>query len=67
MAMTATEREQGLRIDRSPYTTGFGVGATLVDELWLWPEFKLHHFRVSASPGGEPGRTTPTAWASVLG
>lgn len=34
-----------------PYTTGFGVGVTLVDELWLGIEFKTHRYEVNAPNG----------------
>ena len=47
---TQTERDQNLRV-YVPYTTGFGVGVTLVDELWLGVEFKTHRYEVNA-PGG---------------
>jgi len=29
-----------------PYSTGFGVGLTLIDELYVLADFKLHHFEV---------------------
>ena len=44
--MTAAERDAGLHIF-VPYTTGFGIGGTLVDELWLGVEFKAHRYEVS--------------------
>jgi hypothetical protein len=50
LTMTSTERQQGLHI-YLPYTTGFGVGVTLLDELWLGVEFKDHKYEVNA-PGG---------------
>jgi len=49
-SMTSTERAQDLRIV-VPYTTGFGAGVTLLDELWLGVEFKTHRYEVNA-PGG---------------
>ena len=49
-SMSQTERDQNLRV-YVPYTTGFGVGMTLVDELWLGVEFKTHRYEVNA-PGG---------------
>jgi hypothetical protein len=48
--LTPTERDENLHI-RVPFTTGFGVGVTLVDELWLGAEFKAHGYDVNA-PGG---------------
>jgi hypothetical protein len=50
LTMTPTERDQNLHIFM-PYTTGFGVGFTLVDELWLGVEFKTHRYDVNASGG----------------
>jgi len=44
LTMTGTEREQNLHI-HMPYTTGFGVGYTLLDELWLGVEFKTHRYQ----------------------
>jgi hypothetical protein len=49
-SMTSTERAQDLRIV-VPYTTGFGVGLTLLDELWLGVEFKTHRYEVNAPSG----------------
>jgi hypothetical protein len=49
--LTSAERDQNLDVD-VPYTTGFGVGATLVDELWVGVEFKTHRFNV-ADPSGD--------------
>jgi hypothetical protein len=50
LTMTPTERSENLHIFM-PYTTGFGVGLTLLDELWLGVEFKTHRYEVNA-PGG---------------
>ena len=49
-ALSRTERDQNLHVF-VPYTTGFGVGATLVDELWLGVEFKTHRYEVNAPNG----------------
>lgn len=49
--LTQAERDQNLDVD-VPYTTGFGVGATLIDELWVGVEFKTHRFNV-ADPSGD--------------
>jgi hypothetical protein len=49
--LTGAERDQNLDVD-VPYTTGFGVGATLIDELWVGLEFKTHRFNVS-DPSGD--------------
>jgi hypothetical protein len=48
--LSATESKQNLHL-YVPYTTGFGVGVTLLDELWLGVEFKDHKYEVNA-PGG---------------
>jgi hypothetical protein len=50
IGLTQTERDQHLHLF-VPYTTGFGVGFTILDELWLGVEFKTHHYEVNA-PGG---------------
>lgn len=39
------QRELGVRV-REPWTTGFGVGATLVDELYVMADFKVHRIEV---------------------
>jgi hypothetical protein len=49
-SLTGTERAQDLHI-YMPYTTGFGVGVTLLDELWLGVEFKTHRYEVNAPAG----------------
>jgi len=48
--LSRAEHNQGVHVF-VPYTTGFGFGATLVDELWLGVEFKSHRYEVNA-PGG---------------
>lgn len=48
LTMTQAERDQNLHVF-VPYTTGFGVGVTLVDELWLGVEFKTHRYEVSTA------------------
>jgi hypothetical protein len=50
LTMTSTERSENLHIFM-PYTTGFGVGLTIIDELWFGFEFKTHRYEVNA-PGG---------------
>ena len=35
-------RQEGGATLREPWTTGFGVGAVLVDELHLLVDFKVH-------------------------
>ena len=48
--LSSTERQQNLHV-YVPYTTGFGLGLTLLDELWLGVELKDHKYEVNA-PGG---------------
>src|SRR6185436_20839875 len=38
--------------------TGFGVGLTLLDELWLGVEFKAHRYEISTTTGDERKYTT---------
>jgi hypothetical protein len=65
LTMTGTEREQNLHI-HMPYTTGFGVGFTLLDELWLGAEFKTHRYEVNA-PGGPVSTYQTYSIGPVLG
>jgi hypothetical protein len=64
-SMTSTERDQNLHVF-VPYTTGFGVGLTLADELWLGVEFKTHRYEVSA-PGGPVAGYQTYSVGPVLG
>ena len=41
------QREAGVQV-REPWTTGFGVGVTLVDELYVMADVKVHGFEVDA-------------------
>lgn len=50
------ELDGGARM-RMPSTTGFGVGATLVDELYVLADFKLHDHEVSYRGETENYRT----------
>jgi hypothetical protein len=63
--LTQTERDENLHI-RVPFTTGFGVGVTLVDELWLGAEFKAHGYDVNA-PGGRTSSYQTYSIGPVLG
>jgi hypothetical protein len=58
-SMSQTERDQNLRVF-VPYTTGFGVGVTLVDE------FKTHRYEVNA-PGGPVSSYQTYSIGPVLG
>jgi len=64
-SMSQTERDQNLRVF-VPYTTGFGVGVTIVDELWLGVEFKTHRYEVNA-PGGPVSSYQTYSIGPVLG
>jgi hypothetical protein len=55
--MTSDERDAHLHM-YVPYTTGFGVGLTLLDELWLGVEFKAHRYEVSTATGDESKYST---------
>jgi hypothetical protein len=65
LSMTGAERQQNLHI-HMPYTTGFGVGFTLLDELWLGVEFKTHRYEVNA-PGGPVSSYQTYSIGPVLG
>ena len=65
LGMTGAERDAHLHM-YVPYTTGFGVGLTLLDELWLGVEFKAHRYEVSA-PGGDEIKYTTYSIGPVLG
>jgi hypothetical protein len=64
-SLTKTESQQNLHI-WVPFTTGFGVGYTLVDELWLGVEFKAHRYEVNA-PGGPVSAYQTYSIGPVLG
>lgn len=65
VGMTATERRQDLHL-YVPYTTGFGVGFTLMDELWVGVEFKTHRYEVNA-PNGPIARYQTYSVGPVVG
>jgi hypothetical protein len=64
-SMSGTERAQNLHIFM-PYTTGFGAGFTVLDELWLGVEFKTHRYDVNA-PGGAVASYQTYSIGPVLG
>ena len=49
-ALSSAERDAGTRV-RVPWTTGFGVGYRITENLHLLVEFKAHHYEVRASEG----------------
>jgi hypothetical protein len=57
LALSSEEQQQGVHV-YVPYTTGFGVGTTVLDELWLGVEFKTHRYEVSAPEGGSTAYQT---------
>jgi|GEM_PF-3108268 len=63
--LKSAERGQNLHIFL-PYTTGFGIGVTLLDELWLGVEFKDHKYQVNA-PGGPVASYNTYSIGPVLG
>ena len=48
LGLTSAEREAGARV-RVPWTTGFGVGYRITEDLLVLVEFKAHHFEVSGT------------------
>jgi hypothetical protein len=64
-SLTETEKAQNLHI-HVPYTTGAGVGFTLIDQLWLGVEVKAHRFDVNA-PGGSVSSYETYSVGPVLG
>ena len=65
VGLSSAERSEGVHV-YVPYTTGFGVGVTLVDELWLGVEFKTHRYDVNA-PGGPVASYQTYSVGPVLG
>lgn len=49
-ALTPAERRAGLRIV-APYSTGAGLGFTLLDELYVMADVKVHRFELYAGEG----------------
>jgi hypothetical protein len=58
------ERRAGLSL-RSPWSTGFGVGATIIDELYVLADFKVH--RYEARLGDDDARYTTISVGAELG
>jgi len=68
-ALSSAERDMGTRV-RVPWTTGFGVGYRVTENLHLLVEFKAHHYEVRDSGGSDTvGYTTfsigPGAFYSI--
>jgi hypothetical protein len=64
-SLSDAERAQKLHVV-VPYTTGFGVGFTILDELWLGVELKTHRYEVNA-PGGPVTRYQTYSVGPVVG
>ena len=60
---TAAEERAGLRVV-APFSTGLGVGFTLLDELYVMADFKVHRFELSAD-AGRAHYTTVTVGAEI--
>ena len=58
------QEELGVRV-RMPYTTGFGVGVSLIDELYVMADFKVHGFEVDT--GLDPARYTTITLGGEVG
>jgi hypothetical protein len=56
--LTSAERDAGAEV-RVPWTTGFGVGYRIIENLHVLIEFKAHHYEVSArDPAATASYTT---------
>lgn len=44
-SLPEAQRDAGVSVD-VPWTTGFGIGATLIDELYVMADFKAHRYEV---------------------
>jgi hypothetical protein len=65
IGLSSAERSQNLHVF-VPYTTGVGVGFTILDELWLGVEFKSHRYEVNA-PGGPTSSYQTYSVGPVIG
>jgi hypothetical protein len=65
LGLSGDERQKNLHVF-VPYTTGFGLGSTVLDELWLGVEFKTHRYEVSA-PNGPTASYQTYSIGPVLG
>jgi hypothetical protein len=57
LALTSAERDAGARV-RVPWTTGFGVGVRLTENLHLLVEAKAHRYEVSGRDANAQVRYT---------
>jgi len=61
---SAREQEADMTL-RMPWTTGGGIGAVLIDELWLLADLKVHRFE--AAVGVEQSAYTTVTFGAELG
>ncbi|MEM7604100.1 MAG: hypothetical protein AAF411_01985 [Myxococcota bacterium] len=54
--LTSAERDAGMQVSM-PWSTGFGIGLTLVDELYALVDFKVHDVQVRHDQGAFDYRT----------
>jgi hypothetical protein len=47
--LSQSDRDAGLRLF-APFSTGFGLGWTILDELYVMADFKWHRYEVSVGP-----------------
>jgi hypothetical protein len=64
LTLTRAEADAGLSL-RSPWTTGFGIGARIVDELYLLADVKVH--RYDARVGDETAHYTTASLGAEIG
>jgi hypothetical protein len=47
-SLTSSEKSAGLTLNET-FTTGTGIGLTLIDELWVLADFKVHQFQANTA------------------
>jgi hypothetical protein len=65
LSATEAEESEGVRIGLD-WTTGGGVGVTLIDELYVLADLKVHHYEVEAR-GADPVDYTTVTVGGELG
>lgn len=63
-ALTPEEDAAGVTLF-APFSTGFGVGMLLIDELYVMADFKLHHIHAAVGDGEVASYTTVTIGAEI--
>jgi hypothetical protein len=64
LTLSSRDRRAGLQL-HSPWTTGFGVGVTVIDQLYVLVDFKVH--RYEAELAGQEQRYTTISLGAELG